>query len=335
MTVRAAFAAQGRVCATLGSSFMGRLMPLIGARLLPGTAVSDRVLEWPGDITAAGDSVPLRLAGALHALKIMGVALSDVYPPAEVSDDQLWEAVRSAISENEAHILHWLDSPPQTNEVRRAAVLLPALAHATRGHKGPVELLELGCSAGLNLRFDQFRLDLPGGGIGPTSSLVQLAPDWTGPVPSDPLPLIATRRGVDLNPLDISDSDDRLRLMAYLWPDQPERAQRTIAAMKIAERCPAEITRGDAAAWLKTELAKPTPNRVRVLFHTIAWQYFPETTKSRILTTLVQSKAPILQIAMEADGGDGAAITLTHWPGGETEVLGRASFHGLWVHWMA
>ena len=37
---------------------------------------------------------------------------------------------------------------------------------------------------------------------------------------------------------------------------------------------------------------------------------------------------------MEADGGDpGAAITLTLWPGGETQPLGRADFHGAWVRW--
>lgn len=335
MTIRAAFAAQGTVCASLGSPFMGRLMPLIGARLQPGSPVADRILDWPGDTGAAGDSVPLRLAGALHALRINGLALNAVYPPEHVPDDQLWDAVNAALVAHETHILDWLESPPQTNEVRRAAVLLPALAHAADGDDTPVELLELGASAGLNLRFDQFRLDTPDGGLGPETSSLRLTPAWSGPLPRGPLPPVVQRRGVDLNPLDVSKKADRLRLMAYLWPDQPERARLTAAATDIAERIPARVERGDAGVWLEAALQDPAPDRLRIVFHTIAWQYFPEPTKARALEALARTSSPVVQIAMEADGGDGAAITLTRWPGGAKTVLGRASFHGLWVRWSA
>jgi hypothetical protein len=335
MTVRAAFAAQGLACEALGSPFMGRLMPLIGARLQPGTAVTDRILNWPGDTSPAGDSVPLRLAGALHALQIKGLALSEVYPPNTVSDDRLWQAVDAALRDHDAHILSWLDSPPQTNEVRRAAVLLPALAEAARGHDGPVELLELGTSAGLNLRFDRFRLDLPGGGLGPETSTVRIAPDWTGPLPSGPLPDVLSRRGVDLNPLDGAKDEDRLRLLAYLWPDQPLRRRLTEAAIGVASEVAAEITQGDAGEWLEAVLARPAPDRLRIVFHTVAWQYFPDATKARALAAMSRTSSPLVQIAMEADGGDGAAITLTRWPSSAKATLGRASFHGLWVRWSA
>jgi hypothetical protein len=333
MTIRQAFADQGRACATLGSPFMARLMPLIGERLTPGTAVADRILSWPGDVTAAGDSVPLRLAGALHALSIRGLALTGVYPPNDVPDDSLWQAVEAALTAQEAWILEWLDSAPQTNEVRRAAVLLPALALVRQMHGQPVELLELGTSAGLNLRCDRFRLDLPGGWIGEEISAVRLAPAWEGPAPEGPLPRIIQRRGVDLNPLDPTAPEDRLRLLAYLWPDQPERAALTEAAIRIARDVPAEIARDDAGAWTEEMLAEPAVDRVRVLFHTVAWQYFPVTTKARASAAMARVPSPLVQIAMEADGGEGAAIRMTLWPEGETRDLGRASFHGLWVRW--
>lgn len=333
MTVRAAFAAQGPVCTSLGSPFMGRLMPLIGARLQRGSPVADRILDWPGDTSAAGDSVPLRLAGALHALKINGLALNAVYPPADVSDDHLWDSVNAALVDHEAHILLWLDSPPQTNEVRRAAILLPALAIAADGHNRPVELLELGASAGLNLRFDQFRLDTPQGELGPQKSNLRLTPEWTGLVPRGFMPPVISRRGVDLNPLDITKEADRLRLMAYLWPDQSERTQLTAAAMNIAADIPAQVARGDAGAWLEDVLRDPAPDRLRIVFHTIAWQYFSEATKARALDALSRVSSPVAQIAMEADGGEGAAVTLTRWPSGAQTALGRASFHGLWVRW--
>ena len=70
--VRAAFRDQARSCAALGSPFMARLMDLTAERLRPGTAVADRLLGWPGDVTSSGQSVPLRFAGALHAMKRVG-----------------------------------------------------------------------------------------------------------------------------------------------------------------------------------------------------------------------------------------------------------------------
>ena len=46
----------------------------------------------------------------------------------------------------------------QTNEVGRCLALVPALAEVARATGGPLSLLEVGCSAGLNLRFDRYRL---------------------------------------------------------------------------------------------------------------------------------------------------------------------------------
>ena len=295
--------------------------------------MADRILDWPGDTTASGDSVPLRLAGALHALKIEELALDGVYPPNQVDDETLWTAIEAALRLHENRVLNWLDNPPQTNEVRRAAVLLPALALVAQEYDAPVELLELGASAGLNLRCDAFRLDLPSGGLGPEGSPVHLAPKWSGAAPLGPLPKIISRKGVDLNPLDPSAPADRLRLLAYLWSDQAERIARTEAAIQIAQDIEAEITAGDAADWTENILSEPAPDRVRVLFHTVAWQYFPEDTKARCLAAMQRVTTPLVRISMEADGGNGAAVTITEWPGGKTRQLGRVSFHGLWVDW--
>ena len=86
MTVRAAFRVQGEACAALGSPFMDQLMSLIGERLSEG-AVAEHVLNWPGDPSVSADSVPLRFAGALHALRLQELAFSRVYPPHEVGDE--------------------------------------------------------------------------------------------------------------------------------------------------------------------------------------------------------------------------------------------------------
>ncbi|NNE80772.1 MAG: DUF2332 family protein [Silicimonas sp.] len=333
MKVRAAFLAQGEACAALGSPFMQRLMQLVARRLEPGQRVADKVLDWQGDPSPNVDSLPLRLAGALHALRVQGKALTEVYPPNVVDDDTLWRAVCDALSEHAEHMLEWLDSPPQTNEVRRSAVILGGLARIRAHYDQPVELLELGASAGLNLCADLYRLELSGLTLGRDTSDVVLAPDWSGSLPTSALPKVVARRGVDLAPIDPGLPDGQLRLLAYLWPDQPERMARTRAAIAEAARTGVDVQAGDAADWLAGALAHARPDRLMVVFHTVAWQYFPQATRARLQQTMATARVPLVQLAMEADGGEGALVSLTHWPDGRTEKLGRADFHGRWIRW--
>ncbi len=71
-----AFQKQAVVCASLGSEFMGQLCNLLARQLQPGTPVSDHLFALPGDLSSSGDSVPLRLAGALHRLVLTGATLA-------------------------------------------------------------------------------------------------------------------------------------------------------------------------------------------------------------------------------------------------------------------
>ena len=333
MTIHEAFREQAAACEAMGSPFMARLMGLAARRLRPGSPVTDRVLSWRGDASPNADNVPLRLAGALHALKMQGHALIGVYPPNVPDDGDLWSAVETAITEESERILAWLDNPPQTNEVRRAAVILPALALLEDEFRCPLELLELGTSGGLNLRADKFRLDIPGASVGPADAGVVLCPKWSGPLPPTRLPPILRRAGVDIAPLDPLDPGDQLRLLAYLWADQPDRIERTRAAFEVARAVPAESAQGDAGHWLEHELARPATGRLRVVVHTVAWQYFSEDTRRRAETAMLTANGPVARLAMEHDGGKGAGVTLTNWPGGTPRQIARADFHGRWVDW--
>jgi len=335
--LRDAFLRQARACAELGSPFMTRLCTLLATRLQPDSPLTQRLFHWPGDVTASGDSVPLRLAGALHALKLQGHApLLAVYPPEESDDEALWQAVQTTLKSEAGFVERFIDSAPQTNEVRRSAVLIAAAHWLTERFGLPVDLSELGASAGLNLIWDRYALALPGRTFGPADPVLTLTPDWTGPLPPSAAPLIASRAGVDLNPIDLDDPDQRLRLLAYLWPDQPERLQRTRAA--IAAR-PPRPEKADAIDWLEARLT-PRPGHLHLIAHTIAWQYFPAKVRARGAALIAaagaraQADAPLAWFAFEADGNSpGAALSLRLWPGDEGVSLGRADFHGRWVRW--
>lgn len=331
------FRGQARTCAQLGSPFMERLLILIADSLAPGSAVMDRLLSWPGDTTSRGASVPLRLAGGLHALVLTGAApeLAALYPPHEVSDDRLRAVLVRAMHEHAKALMAWLDRPPQTNEVRRSVALIPVAQMLMTRYGLPLTLSEVGASAGLNLNFDRFALEVEGQRSGPSKPALMLQPDWSGPAPEGKTLHVAERRGCDLTPL--TGPDATLRLRAYLWPDQPDRA----ALLDAAVACgPAPVDAMDVADWLPGRLARDTRGTCHLIYHTIAWQYLPRKTQTNCAAMIEAAgaaatpDAPLAWFGMEADDMEnGAGLTLRLWPDGLSLDLGRADFHGRWIRW--
>jgi hypothetical protein len=116
--------------------------------------------------------------------------------------------------------------------------------------------------------------------------------------------------------------------------------ERLAAALAIAADAPPTVERADALSWLPGVLARPANGAVRVLYHTVAWQYLPPEDQAKGEAIIVEAGSratpdiPLARLAMEADtSSDGAAISLQIWPGGERQDLGRADFHGRWVKW--
>lgn len=319
---------------------MGRMLPLL-TELLPQAPLLESALSaFQGDIGPNGHSLPLRLASGLHALVLtkQDSELEAVYPPHDSSDAVLTRALAGALRRHDAVLRDWIASPPQTNEVRRAAVLI-AGAHALADLTGVSQLWlsELGASAGLNLMYDRYALTARGVRLGPEDAVLSLSPDWHGPAPVNAPISVAARRGVDLNPLDPKTPKDALRLRAYLWADQPHRAALTDAAIAA---CTAQVDRGDAVAWLADRITQAPSGHMHLIYHTIAWQYFPADRQAegteRIAAAGAQAtpETPLVWLRMEADGTPpGAAVTARVWPGNHHIVLGRADFHGRWVDW--
>ncbi|WP_371056640.1 DUF2332 domain-containing protein [Rhodosalinus sp. K401] len=339
MSVPGAFRSQARACDRLGSPFMARLLDTLAAGWDETSALGRRFAAWEGDIGPAGASLPLRLAGGLHALCLSARApsLAAVYPPAQAGEAALARALAETLATHEPFLLDWIDRAPQTNEIRRSAVLIAAAHWLAERHPLPLVLSELGASGGLNLNFDRFALDLGTRRYGPAGPVLTLAPDWDGPPPPDAPIRVTERRGVDVAPLNPGRTDDALRLLAYLWPDQPERLARTRAVIAAHD---ATVDAADAADWLEARLARARPGRLHLVYHTIAWQYFPRATQARATAVLEAAgarageDAPLAWLSMETDGRpDGAALALRLWPGDRRQALGRADFHGRWVRW--
>ncbi|WP_353428997.1 DUF2332 domain-containing protein [Paracoccus denitrificans] len=339
-----AFAMQAEACRALGSPLTARICEQL-ASILAGDdgALAQRVRTWPGDPSHRADSVPLRLCGALHALVLNGSdpGLAKAYAAAD--DGLLHQRISEAIQNHQAHMLEWIEYAPQTNEVARSAVLIAGcwfLGGVLGRHR--FDLLELGASAGLNLNFPRYRVagtaEYQPPPLEEDESEVLLSPEWRGTAPAPAALEIGAARGVDLNPLD--PAQDGLRLLSYVWADQRARLERMQAALALAGRHPPQVDRGDAGKWLPARLAEPCDHG-RLVYHTVAAQYFPAATRERIEAALRAAGAkasperPLAHLSMEADGGDGAALALRLWTGGAAREwsLGRADFHARWIDW--
>jgi hypothetical protein len=153
----------------------------------------------------------------------------------------------------------------QTNEPRRCASLLPAIASID----GPIALLEVGASAGLCLFPDRYSYSWDGHRLdpadGPSSVLLESDTNGRVPVPSM-MPEIVWRAGYDLHPLDVAKADDRRWLETLVWPEQHERRDRLTAAIEIARQHRVAIVEGDAVERLAALAAQaPTDARLVVI----------------------------------------------------------------------
>ena len=338
--VREALGKQVGWCESLGSPFTAAVLAVLAEDVAAGGALTADIAQWPGDPTA--DALPLRLAGALHALVLTDAApsLAACYPPAAPTG--LADAVRAAVAAHAPFIAAFIASPPQTNEVGRSAVLLGGFLHIAAATGLPLRLLEIGASAGLNLVWDRYRYDLGGLAWGDPGSTLRLTPAWQGAPPAAPGALrVAERRGCDIAPIDLRDPVQRLRLRAYVWADQPDRLDRLDRAIAIAAASPFRVEQADAAAWVGARLREPGDGRATVLYHSIMWQYMPQATRHAIERDIVQAgaaatpAAPFAWLRFEPSRPETRpALSLTLWPGAHHHTLASAHAHGSAVTWL-
>ena len=338
--VRAVFAKQGDWCRRLDAPLMGRVCDTLAHILDDTTATGRAVLAWRGDGFA--DALPMRLTGGLNALARRGdlPALATCYPPNPApTDAALATALAAGLRDD--RLLDWLAGAPQTNEVARSGVLMPGLLFIADKTGLPLALFELGASAGLNLRLDDYGYVLGGQRFGRADAPLTLAPRWDGaPPPAAPLKVVA-RCGVDLNPLDLRDPATREKLMAFVWPEQIERVHRLEAAIAAFVADPVALDKADAADWVESVIAT-RDGVATVVFHSIAYQYFPAATQARIAAHMANAgavataAAPLAWLRFELDDASAEApptLRLTLWPGGEY-LLARTHPHGAVVRWL-
>jgi hypothetical protein len=292
-------------------------------------------------------ALALRLMGAVHRLVLERAApeLARHYPSAGGTQgiDGAWEAFAAVVEREAGPLRELVERPVQTNEVGRCAALLGGFLTIARDTGLPLRLLELGTSAGLNLRWDHYRYVGDGGAAwGDPDSPVRLEGHFAGPLPAaHGRVAIGERHGCDSAPLDPATREGRLTLTAYTWPDQTARLARLAGAIEVARRVPAALDLADVANWLPARLAEERAGAATVVFHSIVWQYLDAERRERIRAALSEAGAaagagvPLAWLRMEPASGAHTEVTLTTWPGGRERIVATAGAHGHDVIWRA
>jgi hypothetical protein len=150
----------------------------------------------------------------------------------------------------------------QTNEAGRCALLLPVLAALPQ----PLALLEVGAAAGLGLYPDRYAYRYGDHEVGSSGPVIDCA--LTGTAPPTRLPEVVWRAGLDLNPLDVTDTRDIAWLEALIWPEHQHRRDRLRAAAEIAAVDPPTLIHGDLVDDLPSLVTQAPPDAILVVFHT-------------------------------------------------------------------
>src|SRR5580658_8121388 len=224
----------------------------------------------------------------------------------------------------------------QTNEPARCATLLPALAALP----GPLALIEVGASAGLTLLFDRYSYDYDGhqiAGSDPDAPTLRCAISGPAPLP-DRVPAIASRAGLDLNPLDVTREDDVRWLSCLVWPGESDREERLAAAIASARRDPPPVYRGDLLTDLPALAAQAPPGATLVIYHSAVLAYVAAEDRERFARTVrdladawLSNEAPGVVPGLPFTAFREATFVLGR--GGRT-ALALTDGHGAWLHWL-
>jgi len=307
--------------------------------------LADRLAEDPRPARAilgedASWDLGLRLFGAVHHHVLTGLA------PAALSGD--WGDFAAALDSQRASLRRFVrEQGVQTNETQRCVALLPGFLAVARQGGLPLDLIELGPSAGLNLIFDRYHYRYAEGTFGDPSALLAFDAVERGRVPASLLatPLeIRSRVGIDLSPIDVLSPDDVVLLHSFLWPGLEERRERLDAAIETFRAAPTRPTliRGDYVDLLAGILADRAEDGLTVVYQTASTGYLPSDRYAVLRESLERAATDGRPLALvssrrhdekETEIEHGWELAIRVWPGPE-RLAALVDFHGNWLDWL-
>jgi hypothetical protein len=273
---------------------------------------------------------PLRLFGGVHYLELSGV----VQHP--------WLKFRGVLESHHDWLKRFVaEQPVQTNEVQRSWALLPAFL--TVGDGRPLDIVELGPSAGLNLFWDRFRYRYGEAEWGSRDAPLELSGQAD---PAPPSQLFGThvevrrRFGVDRRPVDVTTDHGARLLQAFVWADQGARLERVRRAIEIVREDPPELLEGDYVEILPSLLAARDLGALTVVFHSASAVYLRDDERAALQDAIERAalRGSLAWISYEIDreeevGYRNFVLEVQAWPDGGRRRLARLDGHANSMEW--
>jgi hypothetical protein len=316
----------------LGSPVYGRLAGRLAEDPRPAGAILGDGASW---------DLGLRLFGAVQYLVLTGVA------PSALSGD--WDDFVAVLDAHEAELQRFVRGQGvQTNETQRCVALVPAFLTVAAATGLPLDLIELGPSAGLNLVFDRYGYRYAEGTFGALGARLEFDASERGRVPAALLetPIeVHSRAGIDLSPIDVTNPGDVVLLKSFIWPGLDERVARLDAAIDTFVTTPnrPSLIRGDYVDLLPGVLADRAEDRLTVVYQTASTGYLSPERYAELGRSLERAAADGRPLALvssrrhdETETGieDGYELAIRVWPEAE-RLAAFVDFHGNWIDWLA
>lgn len=294
---------------------------------------------------------PNLLFGAVHYLLLRGEARGEIAQyyrtlgNSRAIDARMYPAFREfCLTHADALAPIIASRVTNTNEVGRSSLLHPGFLELARGAGEPLHLIEIGPSAGINMFWDRFGYSYIRGAetfaSGAPDAEVILECELRGShlPPFGPSPIVATRVGLERNPVDRSNPANRDWLRALVWSDHLPRLQRLEQALAATADTKPDIRAGNALSLLHDALAAMPAGGTVGIYHTIVTYQFSDDERAALddLLVIAGLRRPVWRLSFEATPGLVFPLALTCYADGTktTHELAHCNAHGAWLEWL-
>lgn len=288
--------------------------------------------------------VPNTLFGAVHYLLLKGInhPLKEYYP----SITERYKKKEEAFQPFKDFCIKYKDDILsifkiryiQTNEVRRCAYLYPAFCTVYEKTEKPLALIEIGTSAGLQLLWDQYSYSYGDDNTyGNTSSALHIESKLVGekrPALHKSSPPVTSRIGLDLNPIDLNNEDEKLWLKSLIWPEHTERLDMFEKAASSIKNNNISLIEGDGIALLPEYAAKIATDNAICIFHTHVANQMP-VDKRNELVQAVKEIGRNRDVFHLYNNIQDRYLHLDYYINGEenNNIIAETEGHGRWFEW--
>lgn len=298
-----------------------------------------------------GQPIPNLFLSAVHYLLILNPKeeLAQYYPTiSKKSCDEIpFELFKSFVIQNELEITKIIQTKiVQTNVINRCSYLMPVFSNIMLNEKRPMTIIDIGTSAGLTMNWDLYDYNYEGYEYEEESSIIIYTDVIDSEIPAFPYFYSnkITKIGIDQNPIDLTDENEKQWLKALVWADHIERFQTMETAIDITIKEENTMIKASTVSEFEAIITKTPLNQTLIIYSTFTFYQFTKEMISEFwemldrigkLRDLYFLSAEGLKSYLEKYNTQDMVVELTRYKEGlkTQKLVCTTNGHGNWIKW--